>query len=148
MDNLLIMWIVLAVVFAVIEAVTFQIVTLWFAVGAVGAIIANVLGASSLIQLIVFVAVSILTLVIARPYLKKFTKTKVQPTNADVCIGKQAVVTEEINNTLGTGQAKIRGIVWTARSEDEGAVIPKDTLVTVKRIEGVKLIVSPEVTAE
>lgn len=148
MDNLLIMWIVLAVVFAVIEAVTFQIVTLWFAVGAVGAIIANVLDASPLIQLIVFVAVSILTLVIARPYLKKFTKTKVQPTNADVCIGKQAVVTEEINNTLGTGQAKIRGIVWTARSEDEGTVIPKDTLVTVKRIEGVKLIVSPEVTAE
>lgn len=148
MDNLLIMWIVLAIVFAIIEAVTFQIVTLWFAVGAVGALIANVLGASSLIQLIVFVAVSVLTLVIARPYLKKFTKTKAQPTNADVCIGKQAVVTEEINNTLGTGQAKIRGVVWTARSEDENAVILKDTLVTVKRIEGVKLIVSPEVTAE
>lgn len=148
MDNLLIMWIVLAIVFAIIEAVTFQIVTLWFAVGAVGALIANVLGASSLVQLIVFVAVSVLTLLIARPYLKKFTKTKVQPTNADVCIGKQAVVTEEINNTLGTGQAKIRGVVWTARSEDENAVILKDTLVTVKRIEGVKLIVSPEVTAE
>ena len=100
MDNLLIMWIALAIVFAVIEALTLQVVTIWFAVGSLGAIIANVVNASPLVQLIVFVALSILTLVIARPYLKKFTKTKVQPTNADACIGKQAIVTEEINNTL------------------------------------------------
>lgn len=144
MDNLLIMWIALTIVFAVIEALTLQVVTIWFAVGSVGAIIANVVHASPLIQLIVFVALSILTLLIARPYLKKFTKTKVQPTNADVCIGKQAVVTEEINNTLSTGQAKIRGIVWTARSADDGVVIPAGATVTVKSIEGVKLIVSAD----
>lgn len=144
MDNLLIMWIALTIVFAVIEALTLQVVTIWFAVGSLGAIIANVVHASPLIQLIVFVALSILTLVIARPYLKKFTKTKTQPTNADVCIGKQAVVTEEINNTLATGQAKIRGIVWTARSADDGIVIPEGAVVTVKAIEGVKLIVTTE----
>lgn len=144
MDNLLIMWIALTIVFAVIEALTLQVVTIWFAVGSLGAIIANVVHASPLIQLIVFVALSILTLVIARPYLKKFTKTKTQPTNADVCIGKQAVVTEEINNTLATGQVKIRGIVWTARSADDGIVIPEGAVVTVKAIEGVKLIVTTE----
>lgn len=144
MDNLLIMWIALTIVFAVIEALTLQVVTIWFAVGLLGAIIANVVHASPLIQLIVFVALSILTLVIARPYLKKFTKTKTQPTNADVCIGKQAVVTEEINNTLATGQVKIRGIVWTARSADDGIVIPEGAVVTVKAIEGVKLIVTTE----
>lgn len=144
MDNLLIMWIALTIVFAVIEALTLQVVTIWFAVGSVGAIIANVVHASPLIQLIVFVALSILTLVIARPYLKKFTKTKTQPTNADVCIGKQAVVTEEINNTLATGQAKICGIVWTARSANDGIVIPEGAVVTVKAIEGVKLIVTTE----
>ena len=144
MDNLLIMWIALTIVFAVIEALTLQVVTIWFAVGSLGAIIANVVHASPLIQLIVFVALSILTLVIARPYLKKFTKTKTQPTNADVCIGKRAVVTEEINNTLATGQVKIRGIVWTARSADDGIVIPEGTVVTVKAIEGVKLIVTTE----
>ena len=138
MDNLLIMWIALAIVFAVIEALTLQVVTIWFAVGSLGAIIANVVNASPL----VLVALSILTLVIARPYLKKFTKTKVQPTNADVCIGKQAIVTEEINNTLSTGQAKIQGVIWTARSTEDNTVIPEGATVTVKAIEGVKLIVA------
>ena len=144
MDNLLIMWIALAIVFAVIEALTLQVVTIWFAVGSLGAIIANVVNASPLVQLIVFVALSILTLVIARPYLKKFTKTKVQPTNADACIGKQAIVTEEINNALSTGQVKIRGVIWTARSVEDNTVIPEGTTVTVKAIEGVKFIVSAE----
>ncbi len=140
MNNMLIMWIALAVVFAIIEAATAQIVTLWFAVGSVGAIIANVLGASSTIQLIVFVVLSLLTLAIARPYFKKFIKTKIQPTNSDMCIGQEAVVTEEVNNLLGKGQAKIRGVVWTARSADN-SIIPKDSIVIVKAIEGVKLIV-------
>ncbi len=140
MDHLLIMWIALSIVFAVIEALTAQIVTIWFAVGSVGAIIANALGVNSIGQLIVFVVLSILALIVARPYLKKFTKTKVQPTNADMCIGQRAVVTEEINNTLGTGQAVIRGVTWTARSSDE-SVIPIDSLVIIEAIEGVKLIV-------
>lgn len=143
MDRLLIMWIVLTVVFAVIEALTLQIVTVWFAVGSIGAIVANVVNASPLVQLIVFVALSILTLLVARPYLKKFTKTKIQPTNADACIGKPAVVTEEINNTLGTGQAKIRGVIWTARSTEENTIIKAGETVTVTAIEGVKLIVKP-----
>ncbi|MGN0467648.1 MAG: NfeD family protein [Acutalibacteraceae bacterium] len=143
MEHLLIMWIVLAIVFAVIEAVTVQIVTIWFAVGAVGAIIAYVLGANEIVQLTVFVAVSLLTLIIARPYLKKFTKTQVQPTNADMYIGKQALVTERIDNNNATGQAKIGGSLWTARSAD-GSVIEKDSLVSVMSIEGVKLIVKKE----
>lgn len=137
------MWIVLTVVFAIIEALTLQIVTVWFAVGSIGAIVANVVNASPLVQLIVFVALSILTLLVARPYLKKFTKTKIQPTNADACIGKPAVVTEEINNTLGTGQAKIRGVIWTARSTEENTIIKAGETVTVTAIEGVKLIVKP-----
>lgn len=143
MEHLLIMWIVLAIVFAVIEAVTVQIVTIWFAVGAVGAIVAYVLGANEIVQLTVFVAISLLTLILARPYLKKFTKTQVQPTNADMYIGKQALVTEEIDNSKGTGQAKINGSLWTARSAD-GSVIEKDCLVSVMSIEGVKLIVKKE----
>lgn len=140
MDHLLIIWIALSVVFVVVEAITAQIVTIWFAVGSIGAVVANIIGANEIGQLIVFVALSVLTLIIARPYLKKFTKTKVQPTNADMCIGQQAVVTEEINNTLGTGQAVIKGVTWTARSAD-GSIIPADSFVTVESIEGVKLIV-------
>lgn len=145
MDNLLWVWIALAVVFGVVEAATAQIVTIWFAIGAVGAVIANVSGANLTVQLIVFVAVSILTLIIARPYLKKFTKTEMQRTNADMCIGETAVVIEEINNTLGTGQVKVRGSVWTARSRDN-TVIPAGENVHVEKIEGVKLIVSEKET--
>ncbi|MCM1363833.1 MAG: NfeD family protein [Faecalibacterium sp.] len=140
MDPLLIMWIALSIIFAVIEAATAQIVTIWFAVGSIGAIITNVLGVNSTGQLIVFVALSVLTLVIARPYLKKFTKTQVQPTNADMCIGQQAIVTEDIDNTLGTGLAIIKGVTWTARSID-GSKITKDSLVIIESIEGVKLMV-------
>ena len=141
MEKILIFWIALAVAFGIIEAATAQIVTIWFAVGAIGAIVANLLGAKFLVQFLVFVALSVLTLVVARPFLVKFTKTKVQPTNLDMCIGQEALVLEEINNTNGTGQAKIRGNIWTARSKT-GNVIPKDTVVIVDSIDGVKLIVT------
>ena len=143
MDRLLILWIAAAVVFAVIEAATAQILTLWFCIGSIGAIIAYALGASLTVQIVVFVAVSLLTLVIARPYLRRFTRTKVQPTNLDMCIGQQALVTERISNLDGTGQAKIRGTIWTARSSD-GAVIEPGALVKVLSIEGVKLIVASD----
>lgn len=141
MKTILIIWIALAVVFAIVEAATAQIVTIWFAVGAVGAIVANLLGAKILVQFLVFVVLSVLTLAVARPFLVKFTKTKVQPTNLDMCIGQEALVLEEINNTTGTGQAKIRGNIWTARSKT-GSVIPKDSVVIVNEIDGVKLIVT------
>ena len=143
MDRPLILWIAAAVVFAVVEAATAQILTIWFCIGSIGAIIANVLGASLTVQAIVFVAVSLLTLVVARPYLRRFTRTKVQPTNLDMCVGQTALVTEEIDNLAGKGQAKIRGSLWTARSSD-GSVIPAGAQVTVQAIEGVKLIVSPD----
>ncbi|MGN1443295.1 MAG: NfeD family protein [Acutalibacteraceae bacterium] len=147
LNSLFWVWIALAVIFGVVEAATAQIVTIWFAVGSVGALIANVVGANTTVQLIVFVAVSILTLIIARPYLKKFTKTEMQRTNADMCIGETAVVLEEINNTEGTGQVKVRGNIWTARSRDS-AVIPVDEKVTVEKIEGVKLIVREKTKVE
>ena len=146
-NNLFWVWIALAVIFGVVEAATAQIVTIWFAVGSVGALIANVVGAGTTIQLVVFVAVSILTLIIARPYLKKFTRTEMQRTNADRCIGETAIVTEEINNTQGTGQVKVGGNIWTARSRNS-AIIPADEKVIVEKIEGVKLIVSEKVKAE
>lgn len=140
MDKMLIVWIASAVIFFVIEVLTSQIVTIWFAVGSIGAIFANVLKAETIWQIVVFAVLSLITLLIARPYMKKFTQTKVQPTNADMCIGSKAVVTEDIDNTKGTGQVKIKGVVWSAKSNDE-EVISKDSVVIVKSISGVKLIV-------
>lgn len=137
---MLIFWVVLLILLIIVEAVTAQMVTIWFAAGAAGAIVAELLGAQVWLQWVVFIAVSAIALVVTRPLVKKLTKTKVQPTNADRCIGQTAVVTEEIDNIAAKGQVNVNGAVWTARSSD-GSVIGKDEKVTVEKIDGVKLIV-------
>lgn len=138
--TMLLFWIIALVVLIIVEAVTAQMVTIWFAAGAAGAIVAERLGAEVWLQWVVFVAVSAVALIATRPLVKKLTKTKVQPTNADRCIGQTAVVTEEINNVEGKGQVHVNGVTWTARSLD-GTVFKKDERVTVEKIDGVKLIV-------
>ena len=138
--SLVLFWVVMLVVLIVVEAVTAQMVTIWFAAGAAAAIAAEILGAQVWLQWIVFVAVSAVALVATRPLVRKLTKTKIQPTNADRCIGQTAVVVEEINNLEGKGQVHVNGIVWSARSSD-GSVFKKDERVTVEKIDGVKLIV-------
>ncbi len=138
--TMLLFWIIALVVLIVVEAVTAQMVTIWFAAGAVGAIVAERLGAEVWVQWVVFVAVSAVALIATRPLVKKITKAKVQPTNADRCIGMVAVVTEEINNVEGRGQVHVNGVTWTARSLD-GSIFKKDERVIVERIDGVKLIV-------
>ena len=133
-------WIAVTVAFIIIEALTTQLLTIWFAAGAAAAVIATLLDASILVQCIVFVAVSLIALIATRPLVKKLTKQKFSPTNADRFIGETAVVTENINNIAQTGLVRIQGTVWTARSAD-GEDIPEGETVTVKKIEGVKLIV-------
>lgn len=133
-------WIAVTVAFIIIEALTTQLLTIWFAAGAAAAVIATLLDASPLVQCIVFVAVSLIALIATRPLVKKLTKQKFSPTNADRFIGETAVVTENINNIAQTGLVRIQGTVWTARSAD-GEAIPEGETVTVKKIEGVKLIV-------
>lgn len=137
---MLIFWAVLLILLIVVEAVTAQMVTIWFAAGAAAAIAAELLGAQVWLQWVVFIAVSAVALVATRPIVRKLTKTKVQPTNADRCIGQTAVVTEEIDNIAAKGQVNVNGVIWTARSSD-GSVIGKEERVTVEKIDGVKLIV-------
>lgn len=140
---MLIFWIVLLVVLVIVEAATAQLVTIWFAAGAAAALIAERCHAPEWLQWIIFIAVSVIALIATRPLVRKATKTKRQPTNADRCIGQTAVVIEEINNIEGKGQVHVNGIPWTARSLD-GTVFKKDELVTVERIDGVKLIVKAQ----
>lgn len=142
-NSMLYFWIVAFVFLVVVEASTAQLVTIWFAVGALGALIANVLNAQDWLQWVVFVVVSFITLIATRPLVKKFTKKKIQPTNADRNIGAQALVLEDIDNTLGKGSVNVKGVTWTARSLD-GNLIEKGTMVIVDKIEGVKLIVTKE----
>ena len=137
----MILWIVLLVVLVVVEASTVQLVTIWFALGSLVALIANLLHASAWIQGTLFVAVSLISLAATRPLVKKFTKKTRVPTNADMVIGKRAVVVEEINNDLASGLVKVGGVTWTARTSDS-SVMPEGTDAVVEKIEGVKLIVS------
>ena len=140
---LTVIWIVLLVLFLILEAATVQLVSAWFALGALCALLANLCGVGVVWQVVLFLVVSAICLIATRPLVKKMTATKIQKTNADRCIGAEAVVLEEINNLKSTGLVKAMGNTWTARAED-GSVIPKDAVVIVRKMDGVKLIVSQQ----
>ena len=133
-------WLGLMIAFVVIELATPQLVSIWFAIGSIGAMISTALSAHLWVQLTVFAVVSVAMVFVTRPLYKRFIKTKQIPTNTDRLIGQTAVVTEDIDNLDAKGAVKVCGQIWTARSADNEK-IPCDTHVTVERIEGVKLIV-------
>ena len=135
-----IIWTVAIIVFGIAEAATAQLVSIWFVIGAVAGLISAFCGANFYVQLIVFIAVSVLALVITRPLVKKYIKPKKEHTNADRVLTQDGIVVEEINNTLGKGQVKVDGKLWTARSEN-GDIIPEGSIVKTEKISGVKLIV-------
>lgn len=135
-----IVWLAALVLFAVAEAATVSLVSIWFAGGALIDFLVSLFTNSLLTQCIVFLAVSALCLALVRPVARKHFSPRLRPTNADRLLGAVAVVTQEIDNRSATGQVKVSGQIWTARSQGEDP-IPVGTSVTVLRIEGVKLIV-------
>ena len=138
--SLVIFWLALFVVFLIVEAGTVALVSIWFALGALAALAACVLGAEMWLQITVFLVVSLVLLaVLWKRVRSKLTTTK---TNVDSVIGAEGYVTEAIDNLSYTGRVKLGGITWAARSTS-GAGIPVGTLVKVERIEGVKVFVSP-----
>lgn len=140
-DNMSIVWVVIMVVFLVVEAATAGLTCIWFAIGALASLIAALFGAPIWLQLVWFFVVSVVTLYFTRPLVLKYVNSRSQPTNADMVIGKEALVTEAIDNVESAGAVAVGGKVWTARS-DNGEPIEVGSIVTVLRIEGVKLIVS------
>lgn len=135
-------WVAIAIILAIGEGATAQLVSIWFVLGAVAAAITSMFVSDILIQIIVFVAVSGITLAATRPFVKKIIKFKKVNTNSDKNIGKTAVVTIDIDNEQSKGQVKINGETWTARTTDNSKPKAGDT-VTVESIEGVKLMVTP-----
>ena len=133
-------WLIAFIALVAGEAVTVGLVCIWFAAGAVGGFLVAVLGGQFWFQLIVFAAVSALTLALVRPAASRFVHPRRSPTNADRVVNQTASVTETIDNEAGTGQVNVLGQVWTARST-LGVVIPAGTQVKVRRIEGVKVFV-------
>ena len=134
-------WLIALVVFLVIEAATHGLAPIGFAGGARGALIAAMCGAGIVIQIVLFLVVSLVLLFFTRPLAVRFLNKDTLKTNVDRVVGMEGVVTEEISNLAGTGKVSLGGNVWTARTENEGGTIPVDAVVTVLRVEGVKLIV-------
>lgn len=138
-----IIWLIVFAVLIIIEFLTMGLTTIWFACGSIIACLASAFGWPLWLQIIFFVVVSAVLLIFTRPIaLKYFNKSRIR-TNVEGIVGKQAVVTSEIDNIRATGQVKIDGMDWSARSEN-GANIAKDSIVTIVRVEGVKLIVKEE----
>lgn len=135
-------WLCLMVVFIVLEASTVTMVSLWFAAGALVAMIAELLGAPGWIQLVLFFVVSGVLLSLLRPLVRKYFTPKITKTNVDAMIGTVGLVTVTVDNISAQGKAKLGHMEWSIRSTS-GAVIPEGTLVRVDRIEGVKAFVSP-----
>ena len=136
-----VLWSVLLILFIIAEAITVQLVSIWFAIGSLVALIANFCGANTLVQAALFVGVSFAALLLTRPLVKKFSTPKIQRTNnIDRIIGERAIVTEEIDNLRAIGVVKADGKSWSARSAD-GSIIPAGSVVEVQKIDGVKLIV-------
>ena len=134
-------WVAALVVFLIVEAVTAGLVSIWFVFGSLVALICAALGAAVRLQIFWFVIVSVATLVLTRPLVKRYVDSRSVATNADRSIGRAAVVTERIDNLAATGAVKLDGVVWTARSTDDAVAIETGEHVTVRAIEGVKLIV-------
>ena len=139
--NMTIFWLIAFIIFVVGEAVTVGLVAIWFAVGALGALAAAALGGGLWLQIAVFLILSALSLMLLKPLSRKWMAGhKAARTNADRVIGETALVTEDIDNTMATGQVQVDGQIWTARSA-HGVVIPAGSRVKVLSIQGVKVMV-------
>ena len=135
-----IVWLALLIIFAVAEAATVGLTSVWFAIGSLGALVCALAGGNIWLQLGIFIVLSLVCLVALRPLAKKYLNNRVEPTNADRVIGQEARVTQDIDNIQGNGAVTIGGVTWTARSEHD-TPIPAGAMVRVLRIEGVKVIV-------
>ena len=141
---MLYVWLLVLLVCIIVEFVTMGLTTVWFAGGALVALLAAALNLPVAIQVALFLGVSILLLIFTRPIaVKYFNKDRIR-TNAESMIGRQAIVISEINNLEGIGQVTVSGMEWSARSLGEDVVIPVGAVVIVRAINGVKLIVEPK----
>lgn len=138
-------WLIAIALLLLVEFATSALTTIWFAGGALIALLCTVMGGPVWLQAALFVAGSVILLVLTRPLAVRFMSKDKTRTNADSLIGKEAVVTERIDNLQSTGAAQVNGQIWTARSVNPAHVIEKDEIVMIRAIEGVKLIVGKRI---
>ena len=136
------LWLVLGGVLFVGEILTAGFLLLWFGIGAIAAMLVSFVTSNLFIQILVFVIVSVLLLIFTKPILSKYTKDDTTITNSKTIIGKTAIVTEEISLLNSTGQIKVDGEIWSAKTIDSNIVIPKGSEVEIIDIDGVKACVA------
>ena len=141
MSPLVFVWLVAVIVFLGVEISTVTLTSIWFAAGALAAMLVAMFNGNFIIQIIAFVIVAIGLLYATKPWSKKFIDTKKESTNADRAIGQKVRVIERVSNLDQTGRAFVHGMEWTVRTENDNIVIEQGELVRVLRIAGVKLIV-------
>lgn len=144
MPDMTMMWLVLLIICLVVEALTMGLATIWFAGGALVALIASAIHAPIWLQVVLFLAVSLLLLFYTRPIAKRYFNRNVTKTNVDSVIGKNAIVVEAIDNLQGKGRVTLAGQEWTARSVEENGTIPEGAIVEIEAVSGVKLMVREE----
>ena len=134
---MIILWFIVFIVLLLLELITANLITIWFSIGALAAFITSTITDNAMVQVIVFIIVSSISLLLTRKVVDKIRKRKIVPTNLDRVVGKVGVVTRDITQN-DYGEVKVNGSIWTALSKKE---IKKDSQVKVLKIEGVKLIV-------
>ncbi len=139
--NSTVIWAALVIIFLVTEALTYQMLTTWFAVGAAVSAVLSAMGIGSLWQIVAFFAVSAVCFALLRPVALKLLKKSTFKSNVDALIGETVLVTEDIDNVQGKGLGNLGGMQWSIRSEN-GECIRSGEQAYVKKIEGVKLVVS------
>ncbi len=134
-------WLALAIILAIFEVVTLGLSTIWFAMGAFIAFIAALFGLNVPMQIVIFIVVSVLSLLLVRPLSVKYLNNRVTKTNIDALIGKRVRVTKDIDNSKEQGAVTLEGTVWNARAFQDDALISKGEIVEIKKVEGNKLFV-------
>lgn len=144
MTNPVVIWLIILIVLVVIEIFTLGLTTIWFAGGALVAIVVAALGGPIWLQVLAAIIVSAVLLFFTRPVAVKYFNRDRERTNAESLVGRQAIVISEINNLQGIGQVTINGMEWTARTIADGQVIKPGEVVIIRGINGVKLLVERE----
>lgn len=136
-------WLILAGIFIIFEMITVGFLVFWLAIGSLIAMVISIFAPDAIVlQTAIFVISSSLLILFTKPLVDKYITKKTVPTNINTLIGKKAKVIVDINYLDSTGQVKVAGEIWSAKTNSE-EIIPQGTEVEILQIDGVKLLVQP-----
>ena len=133
--NLTLTWLIIFIFLIFVEMATVNLVSIWFAIGAIASCILSIYVDNLIIQLGCFVITSTICLILTKSIISKIKNHKITPTNLDRVIGDIGIVTEDIDE-FKNGEVKVDGKTWTATSKE---TLKVGTKVKIVSINGVKL---------